>query len=354
MDNNITEIRENPKEMDVLDFDIPFSDDKNLVRLSITNTFKNSFIHCILWACSNEYNKLKSEEDKKKFVMKFFLGIEPILKIKHWKRLSKKIEIIMNFQDIFKTNIKELYDYFLYNKDIQNPNLKELVLEIIKRREEKEIYKIIFEIVDSKNMENNIIPHVFKKCSGINIQKSIPIIQEKTVSYSKKLFDSFGESIEDNKKKYCLERLDFLIKKILSLSESMCMDKNMDFLKKRNLQINDITIDMICKIINRDIYFIDYKNSLPVVIGKVIIENRKSIVLLKFENSFEILGTRKKGEISKEFNSGDPMIIKIKNFISDPQLFKKNYPKLKKYLEYKSDIIRKRSCSESSSSEEDD
>ena len=79
-----------------------------------------------------------------------------------------------------------------------------------------------------------------------------------------------------------------------------------------------------------------------------------SIVLIKFEDSFEVLGYKTGNEICKEFKPENELIIKIKNFIGDSDFFKTEYPKLKKYLPYKSEIIRKRSYSESSSSSDDD
>ena len=351
--DNPEKIEELPRELSMTNIQMLFSDDKNFVRMSIQNIFKNSFIHCILSAYSKEYVNL-NEENKKKFVMNFFLGIEPVLKMKHWERLSRKIQTKLNFQDILKSNIKKVYSYFLFDKNIKDPIIEKLMYENTQNGEEKELYKIIFEVVDIKNMENNIIPQVYKKCSGLTIQQSVPKIQEKIFSCSKKLFDSFGDEIDNNKKKYCLSRLNFLFGKIISLSENMCMKNHTDFLKRKNLQINDVTIDVIAKAIDRDIYFIDYKNSLPVVIGKVIIKNRKSIVLIKFEDSFEVLGYKTGNEICKEFKPENELIIKIKNFIGDSDFFKTEYPKLKKYLPYKSEIIRKRSYSESSSSSDDD
>jgi hypothetical protein len=98
-------------------------------------------------------------------------------------------------------------------------------------------------------------------------------------------------------------------------------------------KVNPFLLSVISKRFKRDIYLIDGINKLPYKIEQIDNRGRKSIVLLRIENSFELIGRiLPNKEIGYEFESGDKFIKKLNMFLCNPEDIRDSYPELSQFL----------------------
>ena len=105
--------------------------------------------------------------------------------------------------------------------------------------------------------------------------------------------------------------------------------------KITNIECNEENILLISDVLNINIYFIDSTTRLPVLIeDKQKYKNSQSLIILKVENNFEIVGKLlTKNKIKNIFLKDETIIKKLNAFLFDNKKLKKDYPDLLKYKE---------------------
>ena len=196
-----------------------------------------------------------------------------------------------------------------------------------------ETYTVICEIITLDHFEKDIIPKSYKQQSDNTINNYKKEIIKRTSSLSNKLFDDLGSSIESQRKKYCVDKIQSLIS---SLLDQVCDTAYNNYIKETPISVNTDIINTISEDLNRNIYFLDSTNRIPYKTQNTI-KKRKSIILLSFNsNHYETVGNLlPENKIQREFYFDEPLIDCIHKFTHQPQLIEKEYPTLTKYLQNK-------------------
>jgi len=317
----------NIKNLEILDtgktviFTTPLSGyDNYLVRTGIIQE-NNSFIHSVLTAYSKEYFYMDIK-GKKQLVEEF---IENIFTIKQFKKdinnyRNYKSKLLKFIRDIY--NLKEeLPDKKLrkIHKHISKNPVYELFFEIVLIDDIEKMFSINDEVNDLKpdnnifNQYKNIINHEIK-----NYLDSLEIlnhIKDKTkLEFIKKNITNIVNLILDNIELY---EFDIYNKEITK----------------------DINIDMVNIISNKlktDIYFIDSTTRLPYIYNTYqIYNNKKAIIILKIENSYETIGLLlDDNKVKRDFDFNHFLINKINTFLFQKDKIPSKYPELLNYIKY--------------------
>ena len=321
------------------------------IYLTRTGVFKdndNSFTECILTSYFPEYSN-ETYENKGNF----FMDLK--------KKLSTKSEWINDkkYYKYFYNNIQECFELlYKYITDVSENKLESLkiinnkiYLKIIKNKISKKLplFEILTEIfpindikdvilVDFENSPNSILD--FKNTIKNNLAKYISSleilseIEKKRCGIIKEnitdLFETILSDVEENVFKFYLSKIPVM----------ECNKKN---------------ILNICEKLKINIYFIDSDTRLPFVNEDNIqtYENPLSIIILKIQNNFEIIGKlESKNKIKKIFSKDEILIKRIDAFLFDKKIVEAEYPELLKHM--KDDLFEKKIPVTPNNSEEDE
>jgi len=276
----------------------------NLVRTGVINEDKNSFIHSILSAASKEYYDCDTK-DRINFLSKF---CKNTFTKKEWK--NSELEYLSFYKNI-NNCILNLYDFIkkislnennidevskiknkiiikiIKNVIIKNINLYDLMVDLIPLTDVK---KIIF-----KKINNNNSIHQYKKYIINNLDKyltSLEILKKTDVKRAEFIKDTIIN----------------LIKIILTENEDDIFRNSYNYVK-----CNVDNLNIISDVLKYNIYFIDSETRLPFIFDKKQkYNNDKSIVILKINNNYEVIGKlMERNKIKREFNNDDELIIQI-------------------------------------------
>lgn len=319
-------MRNNNKNLEILDtgktvvFTTPISGyDNYLVRTGIIQE-NNSFIHSVLTAYSKEYFYMDIK-GKKQLAQEF---IENIFTIKQFK---KDITNYSNYKLKLLKFIKEIYN-------LQEELVDKKLRKIYKYISKNPVYELFFEIVLIDDIEK-----MFNINEDVNDLKSD----------NNNMFDQYKNIINHEIKNYLesLEilnhikdktKLEFIKKNIINIV-NLILDEielyEFDIYNKE--LIKDININMVNILSNKlktDIYFIDSKTRLPYKYNtSQIYNNKKAIIILKIENSYETIGLLlDDNKVKREFDSNHFLIKKINTLLFETDKIPSKYPELLNYI----------------------
>jgi hypothetical protein len=290
----------------------PLDSNDVLVRTG-TMEASNSILHAISHAYSRDYVKMSSQ-DRKLFVKKLKNNLQNS-ESSTVQDSKKTLKIAFDFWD----NIPK-------NKKCELRETRKLVGTVINSETDEEVFKIICEIINKKDLEN-----IFK-----NLNKSLEISE---LSLNKSL-NSLGD-IDSKYKTFCLSKMKLFVQNILKESFRNKTPKKV-FLEKveeKHLNILQLSLD-------RDIYIFDSIKRIPNY--KTNPRNKKSILLLRLKNDhYEVIGRLLAGDkVQREFAPDDPLIKRIQSLSNSKLKSKSSSSKSSS----KSSSFSSKSSSKSSSS----
>jgi hypothetical protein len=317
-----------------------------LVRTGIINE-GSSFIHSCLHCYSQEYIRM-SDKEKISSAEKLCRTISDKIQTNLWNE-KFNIANMIEFQDALRTTLKDFY------KCVNGPT-NTISNLYNKLSNDIEPYKIICQIVKLENFTKEILPETYNFSTNKPFKDFKEELKRKTTYFSKKIFDTIGDTIEKKRKKYCIDKVINLSSELADEVHSVMLQKHLEYSKDLILEIDSTVINFISDILNRNIYILDTVNRMPSKIPDVSHNNKKSIILLCIgEYRYEPVGRLlEKNRIQRDFS--DQQLIKdIHTFLYNPKIIPKKYPHLAKYinprsLHYSTEKSRSSSKSQCSSS----
>jgi hypothetical protein len=238
-----------------------------LVRTGIPDKF--NILTSLVYATSKSYINMNKERKEKMI-----------------KKLYSKI-------------MKKMFTDFYHGIETSKFNYEE-IKNIYENLENKEIYKIITEIVPLKKIVVSPIKNLKKSLENLDNSETVELYE---------------------KKKFCISSLE----KLITLFEN-----------------NKVFLSKIFKV---NIFEIDSNSRMLV---KTFLDKNKydtSVILLKFQNKndskYEVVGKLLSGNyVLRKFKNSDNLVKKIKIFLYYPDLVKDQYPELQKFVENKKEDIK--------------
>lgn len=318
-----------------------------LTRTGVFNDKNNSFLECILSSYFSEYSSETPQnknniftEFKKKIYSKDILNKEQ----KYYKYFYN------NIRECFET----LYKCIKNLNENENESLKDikdkLYLKIIKDKISPNI--ILYDVI------TDLLPIDIIKDQILNDENSNKNIFE----YREKILNNTMEYISTLKILSEIEekRSEIIKNAIVDFINTILIDIEEDIFKFylskiTNIDCTEENIKIICKNLNINIYFIDFKTRLPFELFCDIqkYENPLSIIILKLENNFEIIGKlESKNKIKKIFDINEILIERINAFLFNRKILEDKYSDLLKYI--KEETIPKTPNNSENNSDKDD
>ena len=294
-------------------FNTPLEQKSTLCRTG-TISEGSCFIHSILHSYSPKYKNLDIT-NRMKYIKKLRKSLSSTLTMDKWKMLGNGLVSKLSFQEKFL----ELLTSFYCSDNV----------------EEDEMFELITKIVKLEYFEKIILPNIYKKYEKdtLRTQKD-KIIKHSTIVLNNKLKTT--NDLDEVHKKYLIKTFRKLIINILNLAEEQSFNTYIEKLYSSSFYIDEYFTEIISDYFNRDIFFIDgktrmlYQNA-----SKNNIKNRKSVILLWINDShYEIVGrlNKEQNKFVREFQTNDPLILKFKMFLCNPEQISENHPELIEYL----------------------
>lgn len=317
-----------------------------LTRTGVFNDKNNSFLECVLSSYFSEYST-ETPQNKNNIFTEF--------KKKIYSKDSLNKE--EKYYKYFYNNICECFET-LY-KYIKNSNENDSLKDI------KD--KVYLKIIKDKISPNIILYDVIKDLLPIDILKDQILNNSENLNkniseYRKKIINNTLEYISTLKILSEIEekRSEIIKNAIIDFINTILTDIEEDIFKFylskiTNIDCTEENIQIICKNLNINIYFIDCKTRLPFELFCDIqnYENPLSIIILKLENNFEIIGKlESKNKIKKIFDINEIIIKRIKAFLFNRKTIEDEYSDLLKYI--KEEKIPKTPNNSENNSDKDD
>jgi len=290
------------------------------------------FLHALLHAYSKEYIKL-DKKGKMKLASKLRSNMAEKLDKKRWEEVSSSMVAKMPFQENINETLVDFYKHVMNDRSCKTNAGKNISRSLAN---DIETYKIVCEIVSLDHFEKEILPKAYDMCTEENVEKCKEIIVQQTTSLAQKTFDSLGNSIDNQRKKYCIGKIIQLVEQVLKEAEAKAYKKYLENLKDSSIVVDSYTIQLLSDRFNRNIYFIDARTRMPYQIGDSTDQKKfkKSLIVMwlggmHYESVGKLLPHNR---IQREFYSDDPLIRRVDTFLYRPNLVAEQYPNLVPYL----------------------
>lgn len=260
-------------------FYTPFEGDNVITRTGVLTT-ENSLIHSVLYANDKDY--VVSKGNKKQ---------------KMCQKLYNKLYSDEEFQQYMETEFHKFYS---------DPSSKEYS-SLFQNDNDKEGYDILLELLDVEQLIDDLVLSKDRLCSN-------------------DFFDNYfenklGDKLVDIPDKH----REFLKTKLINLYDLL--------VKNYKIDIQTI-VTFLSEKLDIDIYVIDVETRLPIKLDKSNIQVRDSVIVLKIDDKFEVLGKlMPKKQIQRVFDEDDAIIKSLYYFLYKPDKVSKRYPYLEKYLQ---------------------
>ena len=299
-------------------------DGKDVFVRSGSMTEGNSIIHSLLHACYSDYI-FKEPKDKLKLHNKFYKKIQQ----KIWEKQPVN-------KEIFLKEANHVFEQFYI--DVKGGELYKNNLEL---------YQTLCELVSFENFSTVILPSSLEKNDNVTMKTLTKNIISETKEFTANVLTNFGEELEQQRKKSFVKKLSKVVHTLLLKINNTLYT----IFSNSQLTINQNTLEIISKKLNRDIYIFNSTNRLPVnILPETSIKNRKSILILSINGHYEVIGKLlSSNKVQREFNRKDSIIKRIKAFLYQPDIIEEHYPELLPYIQQQhSKSKSSRSSSESS------
>jgi hypothetical protein len=312
--------------------------------------------HSLLHAYSKDYISM-DEQGRKKLVNRLRGSLNKVDK-ERWEQLSDGLVAKIPFQENVNVLLTEFYKHVQDGKSCKTKGGRRVVRKLVEetdrredRKEETNAYKLVLEMVTLTDFEKRILPQTYDSCGD----DSVKVCKEKLITnaqdFYKKIFDSLKGKVDDKRIQFCVKKLTKLLEIITNEAEDNAFNEYVSNLKDASVEMDKYTIELISTRLNRDIFFLDSGNRMPFNLGTKSIQKRKTIILLWTGGShYEVVGRLLPGnKIQREFESDDPLIVRMRTFLCNPERISSDYPNLIPYLSKEHRRSRSRSVSRSRS-----
>ena len=311
-----------------------FSSNNELVRTGIDT--ENSFYHSLLLAYAENYSD-SSTEERNDMVSRFIESISKKITEENWEQLNSKYRLV-SYDSDFLSFLDSFYEYIETRRKPDNQMVQNLI-DKLHIGSNFDLYEAIFELVSLSNCKESLkltnrnsdsLSH-----SGDLRSISFESYRKTFISNIISILNSSREfkAIDKEKKNYILNILNtFFVAFFKELGKHLLVQfkTNMTSVESK---VNPFLLSTISKRFKRDIYFINGSNKLPYSVEQSETKSRKSLVLIRIDNSFEPIGrVLDNKQIGYEFDSNDNFISKLKTFILQPQNISRMYPELASLL----------------------
>ena len=310
----------------------------------------DSFFHCLLHILSKEYIKMDKKE-KINLVNKLKKSLASKNEKENWEDLSLKVINKIYFQDNLISNFKEFYNYINSEDGKLTDNINKIIKNCISNDKDKNVYILISKTIKLDVLEKDILPKIFNNICEKKIKESKMNIKKELSLYFENILNSF-KILNKEETIFYNNYLSKLLENIVNLSEEKT---KIEYIKNTTQEnyIDENIVNFISERFNRDLYFIDSNTRIPYKISdEYKLKKRKSIIMLSLDNNrYEIVGSFLHGNhVKREFNYEDNIIQNFYNYLENPKVIIKKFPKIVSYIPRK---IRKKLSIEVSDSEEE-
>ena len=334
-------------------FNSPMEGDDVLVRTG-TITEGSSFFHALLHSYSNEYVAMNKKE-RMQFVRRLRGSMAGKIDMDSWEEMVGGL--------IAKISLKEIIHIVLYNfnlflleqdEKVRGRATRKTIKLLVTEPKDIEVYQLILSIIPVEKIESAILQNAYERSDGKSIKKTIDYIVEDGISYLNSLPEL--NSIPSSKREYLTNVFIIFLKVVSKESHKEAYKKYIKGIENTKEDVDNYTIDFICKRFNRDIYFIDgdtrvlHNNFSP----DLHLRGRKSIIVICINKKhYEIVGRLLPGnKIQRDFDSDDSLITKFNMFLLHPERLHSNYPELREYTHtFKESPVRFKMKSKNSDSD---
>jgi len=305
-----------------------FSSNNELVRTGIDT--ENSFYHSLLLAYAENYSD-SSTEEKNDMVSRFIESISKKITEENWEQLNSKYRLV-SYDSDFLSFLDSFYEYIETRRKPDNQMVQN-VIDKLHIGSNFDLYEAIFELVSLSNCKESL--KLTNRNSHSGDLLSFESYRKTFISNIISILNSSREfkAIDKEKKNYIINILNtFFVAFFKDLGKHLLVQfkTNMTSVESK---VNPFLLSTISKRFKRDIYFINGSNKLPYSVEQCETKSRKSLVLIRIDNSFEPIGrVLDNKQIGYEFDSNDIFISKLKTFILQPQNISRMYPELASLL----------------------
>lgn len=291
-------------------FTCPLSDSEQIVRTGVLTTDNNSFIHAILSAYSKDYYNMQINNK-----INFFHSFKKTLYPRSaWEKISSNNEIKLCISTI-KEHAHTLYSFI---KKVMSSDKDDLTV-VLSEVKNRFVIKLIKDIV-SKNLafydlmtdlitEEDINVLIPENAELTNLE-SIMLDNIKTHLNSLSVF----RNVHHDRIKFIQRTIEFLFKIIIEQSIYASYKAYIHSIKTLEPTVD--TLKTISDAIKCNIFIIDSVSRLPVETS-IDSDYPESILILKIQESYEVLGNLLPGnKIKRKYTNDDSVINRIRRHLN--------------------------------------
>ena len=328
-------------------YNSPFSNTNELVRTGID--MENSFYHSLLLAYAQDYST-SSVDEKNDMVQRFIESITKKVPEDDWEQLNSEYKLISYSSEIM-LSLASFYEYIETKK---KPELEAIqnVMNKLRIDSNFELYEAIFELLSFSNFKDAL-----RMTNRDSANESLEDYRKIFISNIINILNNSREfkAIDIEKKKYIINIVNNFLVTFFKEFEKQLFQQFKTRLVVVESKVNPFLLSVISRRFKRDIYLIDGTNKLPYSVEQMDDRGRKSILLLRLENSFELIGKiLPNKEIGYEFESDNTIIKKLNMFFLHPEGVRNKYPELSQFLSNSVTAKSPRNLYSSDSDEEED
>lgn len=303
-------------------FNSQLTRENELVRTGIS--LENSFYHALLLAYTEDYSS-SSEDERNEMVNKFITSLNKKITQENWQDLNFKHKIIPLDLVLIKT-IEAFYEYLETRRNSSSNTVINNIVRELRIDSNFSLFEAIFELISFSHFKNTL-KSTLNELNNNSMREYKPIFIENILNCLQ--FSKEFRSLDQEKKRYINNIISNFLTVFFRELESECFkmvkDKVMFF---QGGKVNPFLLSLVCSRFKRDLFIIDSTTKLPLKYHDFV-TGKKSFVLLKFDDNFELVGRLKqKNNIDYEFDSDDEYIKKLSMFLLNPEKFKNKYPQL--------------------------
>jgi hypothetical protein len=302
----------------------PLEGDDVLVR---TGTIEDgSLFHSLLHAYSKDYT-IMNRRDRIKFVRRLKASLVGNTDRENWINTFVTLEPLNKNVITILTNF---YNYLETSSDIKGRSTRRVIkLLITKSNSNLEIYKIIKDLIPLEGpLKNHILPIATSKTTPQDYIKTLIKETEKYINATQIL-----DSIDNVKATFIKDTLVKFLDVVSKEAENAAFKDYFSGMKHSGLEADNFTMEFITERLDRDICILSGNTRLPINNHGGSPKGRKTIIILKVDDHYEIVGKLLPGNrIQREFESNDIIIEKINFLIENPENTANIYPDLDRYI----------------------
>ena len=328
-------------------YNSPFSNTNELVRTGID--MENSFYHSLLLAYAQDYSA-SSVDEKNDMVQRFIDSITKKVPEDDWEQLNSEYKLISYSSEIM-LSLASFYEYIETKK---KPELEAIqnVMNKLRIASNFELYEAIFELLSFSNFKDAL-----RMTNRDSSNESLEDYRKIFISNIISILNNSREfkAIDIEKKKYIINIVNNFLVTFFKEFEKQLFHQFKTKLVVVDSKVNPFLLSVISKRFKRDIYLVDGTDKLPYSVEQIDDRGRKSIILLRLENSFELVGKiLPNKDIGYEFESDNTIIKKLNMFFLHPEGVRNKYPELSQFLSNSVSAKSPRNLYSSDSDEEEE